>query len=173
VTGPPESCEPADLARHYGPLVYRTAYRLLGDAAQAEDVQQEVFLRLLESRREGVASWPGYLVAASTRIAIDVLRRRQRWWGWLPRWQAHAPAVAASAEEAGIEAQRAARLRQALCTLTRREAQCFALRYLDGLDVSEVAVALQLKENNVGVILHRARRRLEARLSETAEEARS
>lgn len=172
VTESPQSCEPADLARQYGPLVFRTAYRLLGDTARAEDVQQEVFLRLLESRREGVLSWPAYLSAAATRIAIDVLRRQQRWWGLLPMWKVQAPTAAISAEEAGIETQRARQLRHALGTLTRREAQCFALRYLEGLDVGEVAAALQLKENNVSVILHRARRRLEAQLSDP-EEARS
>lgn len=168
----PDPSEVADLARVHGPLVFRAAYRLLGDRAQAEDVQQEVFLRLLESRRDVVASWPAYLTSAATRLAIDVLRRRQRWWGLLPTWKAQAPVLAPSAEEAGIEAQRAAQLRAALCALSRREAQCFALRYFDGLEVGEVAAALQMSENNVSVVLHRARRRLEARLSQFAGEAR-
>ena len=165
--------DPATLAQEYGPLVFRAAYRVLGDAAQAEDVQQEVFLRLLESPRDDVASWPAWLTASGTRLAIDVLRRRQRWWALLPRWRAEAEATAASAEEAGIEAERAARLRQALGRLTRREAQCFALRYLDGMDLPEVAAALHLTENNVGVILHRARRRLETLLDDANEEVRA
>ena len=169
-TGSPDSTEPADLARLYGPLVFRTAYRLLGDTALAEDVQQDVFLRLLETRRTQVASWPAYLVAAATRLAIDVLRRRQRWWGLLPRWKVHVSSVAPSAEDAGIRAERAAQLRGALGVLSRREAQCFALRYLEGLDIGEVAATLQIKENNVGVILHRARRRLEEQLGGDAEE---
>lgn len=49
----PDSCGIAALATEHGRLVFRAAYRVLGDAAQAEDVQQEVFLRLLESNREG------------------------------------------------------------------------------------------------------------------------
>lgn len=173
MTRPSDPSEVAELARMHGPLVFRTAFRLLGDRAQAEDVQQEVFLRLLESRRDGVASWTAYLTAAATRAAIDVLRKRQRWWGLLPIWQAQAPVSAPSAEEAGIEQQGAAQLRTALGALSRREAQCFALRYLEGLELAEVAAALQMTENNVSVVLHRARRRLEAQLSQSAEEARS
>lgn len=64
----------------------------------------------------------------------------------------------------------AQRLRVAVAALSRREAQCFALRYLEGLDVGDIATALQLNKNNVSVILHRARRRLAAQLGDTAEE---
>lgn len=169
-TAPPAPSELAELARHYGPLVFRSAYRVLGDVSLAEDVQQEVFLRIIESRREDVDSWPAYLATTSTRIAIDLLRRQQRWWRLLPQWKAQAPVEAASAEHAAVEAQRAQRLRVAMAGLSRREAQCFALRYLDGLDVGDIATALQLKENNVSVILHRARRRLAAQLGDTPEE---
>ena len=126
MSGPADA---AALARTHGPLVFRAAYRVLGDQSRAEDVQQEVFLRLLETSRDGIASWPAYLTATATRIAIDVLRRRQRWWGLLPMLAAQTATAAPSAEAAGIEAQRATRLRAALATLPAREAQCFALRY--------------------------------------------
>ncbi|MEG3193375.1 RNA polymerase sigma factor [Lysobacter sp. D1-1-M9] len=166
----PPSAEPAMLARHYGPLVFKAAYRVLGDASLAEDVQQEVFLRLIETRRDAVQSWPAYLAASAARIAIDMLRRQQRWWRLLPQWRAQAPTAAASAEQAGIAAETAQRLRNALARLPRREAQCFGLRYLQGLEIRAIADALQLSENNVGVTLHRARRRLEALVGEPARE---
>lgn len=169
----PDSSDPAVLAREHGRLVFRAAYRVLGDAAQAEDVQQEVFLRLLQSERREVVSWPAFLTATATRLAIDVLRRRQRWWALLPQWRAQAEEATESPETLGIEAERARRLRQALGRLSRREAQCFALRYMEGLDLPEVAAELRLTENNVGVILHRARRRLEAILDDTNEEVRA
>ena len=169
----PESSDPGDLAVRYGRLVFRAAYRVLGDAAQAEDVQQEVFLRLLQSPRKDVTSWPAWLTTSATRLAIDALRRRRRWWAFVPQWTVQAEVASGSAEEAGIEAEQAARLRAALGRLSRREAQCFALRYLDGLPLPEVAAALRLTENNVGVILHRARRRLETLLRDTNEEVRA
>ena len=158
------------LARLYGPLVFKAAYRVLGDASMAEDVQQDVFVKLLESRPSAVDSWPAYLAAAASRAAIDQLRRRHRWRRLLPLWSAQQPATAASAEQIGIEGERAARLRAALATLPRREAQCFGLRYLQGLEIGEIAEALSMRENNVNVVLHRARRRLETQLGDPATE---
>lgn len=158
------SDDPAALARQYGPLVFKAAYRVLGDAALAEDVQQDVFLRLLEARPDAVKSWPAYLTASAARAAIDVLRRQRRWWRLLPLWQMQAPSEAPSAEDAGMAREQAQRLRSALAGLPRREAQCFGLRYLQSLDIGEIAQALRMTENNVNVTLHRARRRLEAQL---------
>lgn len=170
LTESPPSDAPEHLARLYGPLVFKAAYRVLGDASMAEDVQQDVFLRLLETRPAAVDAWPAWLSAAATRAAIDVLRRRHRWRRLLPLWSAQQPATAASAEQAGIEGERAERLRAALATLPRREAQCFGLRYLQGLEIAEIALTLSMRENNVNVVLHRARRRLEMQLGDAATE---
>ncbi|MEO7014463.1 MAG: RNA polymerase sigma factor [Dokdonella sp.] len=162
--------ETAALAHDYGRLVFNAAYRVLGNVALAEDVQQDVFLKLIEARSSKVESWPAYLVASAVRGAIDQLRRQKRW-GRLKRfWGAHEIDTAASAEQFGIACERGLRLRLALTRLSRREAQCFSLRYLESLDISEIAQALTLSENNVNVTLHRARRRLEAQLDDSAEE---
>ena len=170
MTDPTPADSPEALARQYGRAVFKAAYRVLGDATLAEDVQQDVFLRLVETRPSGVDSWPAYLTASAVRAAIDLLRRRQRWWRLMALWNAHEPTAAESAEQSGIDRERAQRLRSALARLPRREAQCFGLRYLEGLDIGAIARALALSENNVNVVLHRARKRLEAELSETAEE---
>jgi RNA polymerase sigma factor (sigma-70 family) len=164
------SDDPEALARQYGPLVFKAAYRVLGDASLAEDVQQEVFLRLIETSPRAVASWPAYLTASATRGAIDVLRRQRRWWRLLPLWQMHTPTEAPSAEDTGMAREQAQRLRSALAALPRREAQCFGLRYLQSLDIGEIAQALAMTENNVNVTLHRARRRLEAQLGDATVE---
>ena len=161
---------PETLARLYGPLVFRAAYRVLGDSTLAEDAQQEVFMRLLQTPRHGVEAWPAYLTAAATRTAIDMLRRQRRWWGVLPLWKVLAPTAAPSAECMGIRDQEAAQLRAAIAGLPKQQARCFAMRYLEGLEIADIALALGLSENNVGVILHRARRRLEARLGTAREE---
>lgn len=170
MTGLAISQDPESLARHYGPLVFKAAYRVLGDAALAEDVQQDVFLRLIEARPDGVKSWPAFLSASATRAAIDLLRRQRRWWRLLPLWQMHSPAVSPSAEDFGMADQQAQLLRNALSRLPRREAQCFGLRYLQSLEIDEIAQSLQMSENNVNVTLHRARRRLEAQLGDAGME---
>ena len=159
--------ETATLAHDYARLVFNAAYRVLGDASLAEDVQQDVFLKLIEARRGKVESWPAYLVASAVRGAIDQLRRQKRWGRLMRLWSAHEPDTSASAEQVGIASERGQRLRAALARLSRREAQCFSLRYLESLDISEIAEALALSENNVNVTLHRARRRLEAQLDDS------
>lgn len=161
---------PEWLAQHYGPLVFKAAYRVLGDASLAEDVQQDVFLKLIESAPVDVGSWPAYLSASAVRTAIDLLRRRQRWWRVLPLWRAQQPLAAESAEHTSVERERSQRLRLALSKLPKREAQCFSLRYLECMEIGEIARSLALSENNVNVVLHRARRRLETQLGDAAAE---
>jgi RNA polymerase sigma factor (sigma-70 family) len=160
-----QSDEPHTLARLYGAMVFKAAYRVLGERALAEDVQQDVFLRLLESKPQSVDSWPAFLAAAAVRRAIDVLRRQQRWWRLSALWRSAEPNEACpeqNPEQIGMERERGQRLRKALAQLPLREAQCFGLRYLQGFDIPEIASALTLSENNVNVTLHRARKRLEA-----------
>lgn len=167
VTEPPEhsvSDAPDVLARHYGPLVFRAAFRVLGDAALAEDVQQDVFLRLVEQPPRDVVSWPAFLTAAAVRRAIDRQRQQRRWWRLLPVWRAQAPQSAASTEDVGLADERARRLRAALADLSPREAQCFTLRYLESMAIDDIARVLAITTNTTHVTLHRARRRLEARL---------
>lgn len=166
----PSLIDPATLARQHGAAVFRAAYRVLGDRALAEDVQQDVFLRLLETPPGAVDSWPAYLAAAATRAAIDLLRRQRRWWRLSPVWRQQQPDAADSAEQTNLEREQARRLRAAIATLSPREAQCFGLRYLQGLEIGEIAHHLQLSPNTVSVSLHRARQRLEARLGSAVTE---
>lgn len=163
----PEHAEVAELARRYGPQVYRVAQRLLGDVAQAEDVQQDVFLKLLEGGAVAVASWPAYLTTLATRMAIDRMRRQQRWRRLLPLWLQQAPTVSGCTESERLDAERAQLLRVALGRLKARDAECFALRYLQGLEIAEVATALGITANLVSVILHRATAALRLQLADT------
>jgi RNA polymerase sigma factor (sigma-70 family) len=157
----------ASLARIYGRTVFMAAYRVLGDVGQAEDTQQEVFLRLLEKPIGDIASWPAYLTTLTVRMAIDRLRSRQRWRRLLPKWRASAPDAFDSTEHDAIQLERARRLRAALCVLKPREAECFTLRFVQGMDIPAIAQATGMTSNHVGVCLHRATRALEARLGET------
>jgi RNA polymerase sigma factor (sigma-70 family) len=157
----------ASLARGCGRSVFRAAYRVLGDAGQAEDVQQEVFLRLLEMPVGDIASWPAYLTALATRMSIDRLRRHQRWRRLIPVWRASAPAAIDSTEQAAIQTERARQLRSALCRLKPKEAECFTLRHLHGMEIAAIAQATEMTVNHVSGCLHRAARALEARLDES------
>src|SRR5437667_10856411 len=64
--------------RHHG-LVYRAAYRITGNAEDAEDVLQTLFLRLLRRERplDFQANPQGYLHRAAVNIALDVIKLRK------------------------------------------------------------------------------------------------
>lgn len=160
----------ADLARQHGRLVFTAAYRILGDATQAEDVQQDVFLRLLDARTDDVVSWPAWLTAAATRLAIDHIRRQQRWRRLWPGWLLQQPQTGDAADGLTLHEERARRLATALARLKPREAECFALRFVQGHDIPAIATALAITPNHASVLLHRATRALETQLRDGNDE---
>ena len=162
---PAESIAPDELARLYGRHVFESAYRVLGNAAAAEDVQQDVFVRLIETPPRAVASWPALLRASAVRLAIDRLRHHRRWQRWRALFGAAPPDPEPPPDDDLERHQRAVQLRAALATLPAREAQCFALRWIEGLELDAIAAATGLRINTVSVALHRATRRLEQTLA--------
>ncbi|OHB68431.1 MAG: hypothetical protein A2Y77_09880 [Planctomycetes bacterium RBG_13_62_9] len=151
------------IVKDCGPLVWQTAYRLLGNHTDAADCFQETFLAALElSRREPVRNVSGLLVRLATTRAIDRLRQRGR--------QEHRQADGCDCEEltAGesdpaSHAQThelAGRLREAIGRLPGQEAQAFCLRYLNDMSYRQIARELDMGINTVGVALYRAKARL-------------
>jgi RNA polymerase sigma factor (sigma-70 family) len=149
----------AALARQYGPLVFRAAWRILGSRAGAEDVQQQLFLRLLEKPPATVQSWQAFLVASATRLAIDHLRRQRRWRLLAPLWKSDDPADSPADDAERAESARF--MRNALSRLNPRDAACFVMRHLHDLTPASIGIALQMTENHVSVAVHRARKALE------------
>jgi len=149
------------LARE-GPEVWRTAYRIVGNRADADDCFQEAFLAAWEVARRGpVGHWRGLLKRLVAARAVDRLRRRLRQG---PReavadWDAlrgPEPPPSKSSEDAELPG----RLREALARLPPKQAAAFCLRALDGWSYSEIAEHLGGTTDAIGVLLHRARRRL-------------
>jgi len=168
---------PADLAelyqRHYE-TVFRAALRVTGNPADAQDVLQTVFLRVLSRSEDGefARSPPAYFRRAAVNAAIDLLRRRA----------VHAETVydeagsdrAGSGQAAYVDVAPHAggeppallkeRLRRAVATLEREDATLFLLRHVEGLELEELAAMFQLAKNTVAVRLHRIRLRLQTEL---------
>ena len=68
-----------EIVREHSPRVYRLAYRLTGDPHEAEDLTQDVFVRVfrsLDSYRPG--TFEGWLHRITTNLFLDKVRRRQR-----------------------------------------------------------------------------------------------
>jgi RNA polymerase sigma-70 factor (ECF subfamily) len=143
--------------------VFRAAFRITGNAQDAEDVLQTVFLRL--ARQGDATSFTNpasYLYRAAVNAALDLLRtRRER--SNVALEEAHgAPDRPAKRPDQVHEAEELrAWLRQAMAALPPRAAEVFALHHLEGLENREIARALGLSRVSVAVTLHRARRRLQ------------
>lgn len=151
------------IVKKHGPLIWQTAFRLLGNHADAADCFQEAFVSALEfSRRQRVRNFPALLARLATARAID--RLRQRLHQPLPNtedtdWVAIQSANPGPVQQAQ-QHELAAKLRKALAHLPPQEAQVFCLRFLNNMSYRQIAKELDIKTNTAGVLLHRARVKL-------------
>ena len=144
--------------QHYE-AVFRTALRVTGRPADAEDVLQTVFVRLLSgSAHDDAARRPAaYFRRAAVNAAVDLLRRRA----------AHGETVyddLAGADAVESPPLLKEQLRRAIATLESEDATLFLLRYVEGLSNEELASLFEIEKNNVAVRLHRIRIRLQKEL---------
>lgn len=160
--------------------VFRAAHRITGNAMDAEDVLQTVFLRL--ARRDLKGGDPlvgdeavGYFYRSAVNAALDIVRSRQRA-GWAPLEAAERASESAAVVEGGrgreFEPEREHRLkglrralRLAISRLSPRSAEIFTLRYFEGLSYQRIAEVIGSSPGLVAVLLHRTRARLKKELS--------
>jgi RNA polymerase sigma-70 factor, ECF subfamily len=148
---------PADFEQlfqeHHG-LVYRAAYRITGNAQDAEDVLQTLFLRLLHRGRplDLNANPKGYLHRGAVNVALDIVRARRRTLS-----SDDSPAeTAGSAATDRIQEMVA----QALSELSPKLAELFVLKHVEGYENGEIADLIGTSRGAVAVMLFRARVRL-------------
>jgi RNA polymerase sigma-70 factor (ECF subfamily) len=151
----------AQIFQEHQGRIFRAAHRITGNATDAEDVLQTVFLRLI--RREydmsGVDNLDSYLYRAAINAALDVMRSRQGR-ETLP-FEETATAPSGFGGEAGESLAIQMWLRSALAKLSPRPAEMFVLRYLEGYDNREIAQMLKTSQAVVAVTLHRTRGQLQ------------
>jgi RNA polymerase sigma-70 factor (ECF subfamily) len=157
----------AALVERYTRMVYRTAYRLLGSAEEAEDAAQEAFVRAyvkLGSYREDT-SFRAWLLAITTNRCIDRYRTRAQqarrtlrlgaWLDWHDADDAHT-----RPEATALDRERRRLVRRWVAALPASHRQVVALRYFDELSYAEIAAALGQTSAAVKMRLHRARKLL-------------
>ncbi len=151
--------------REHHAMVFRAAYRVTGNATDAEDVLQTVFLRLLkrDPEAEPVASISSFLHRAAVNAGVDLMRSRQNIRN-IPLDDLE-PVLAESSHRAPDRAHSSGEirdwLRAALGRLNPRIAEMFALRFFEGKDNPEIAQLLNTTPGTVAVTLSRTRDRLE------------
>ena len=146
------------LYRRAGSFVYRVALRVSGRESDAADVAQEAFLHVLE--KAGTLQLTGQLTTYLYPVVTRLARRAREKAG---RFQSDGDALegalaglaAARVRDASLgEAERLADLEGALLTLPALQREAVVLRHLEGLTVTETAMALGIPEGTVRSRVH-------------------
>ncbi len=142
--------------RHYD-RIYGLLFRLLGNRTEAEDVTQELFLKLYKQPLDGrkdhnVSAW---LYRAATNMAYNHIRSRNR------RWQRNRILLPDMSDdpsdpaEAVVRNEAEAAVRAALLRLPERQSRLLLLRQM-GLSYAELAEVNDIAPGSVGKLLSRA-----------------
>jgi RNA polymerase sigma-70 factor (ECF subfamily) len=140
------------------------------DPAQAEEVLQDVYLKVLQGRAvyRGRAAFLTWLFAIIRNTAAE--QRRRAWWrqGWLTRYQARAERAPAERcpDEALEQSQTRTWFRAALQDLPRRQREVLHLVFYQDLSVAEAAEAMGVSVGSARRHYDRGKQALRRRLAE-------
>ena len=146
-------------------MVFRAAYRITGNANDAEDVLQTVFLRMLKRGpdAEPVDNIPSFLHRSAVNAALDIVRTHHNIRN-IPLDELE-PVLAESAHRRPDRAHASGEIREwlrgALARLNPRIAQMFILRFFEGKENPEIARILNTTPGTVAVTISRTRDRLQ------------
>jgi len=154
--GDPSSFD--ELFLRYYSRIYDVLFRLTGDAAVADDIAQETFIRLYrhplpegQGREHNVGGW---LYRVAVNLGYNALRAARR----RTAYEQVADQVALVDPEAvAAQNEERRRVRETLAELPSQQAQLLMLRHA-GLSYKELALALDVAPTSIGTLLARAER---------------
>jgi RNA polymerase sigma-70 factor (ECF subfamily) len=164
------------VVREHADRVYRLAYRLSGNRADAEDLTQETFVRVFRSLAEySPGTFEGWLHRITTNLFLDMVRRRQRIrFDALPEDAGdRLPTGEAGPERAYDENNLDPEIQRALDALPPDFRAAVVLCDLEGLSYEEIAATLGVKLGTVRSRIHRGRSQLRKALAHRSPEARA
>jgi RNA polymerase sigma-70 factor (ECF subfamily) len=150
------------LMHRYAGAVYNLAYRMLGDAQDAEDASQEIFLRAYTrltsfDRTRRFSTW---LLSIASNYCIDRLRRRRFAWLTLDDVAFSLPSHERGPERSALDREERDRVQAALRRLPDHYRLVLVLRYWQEMSYNEIAQVTGLTESALKTRLHRARHML-------------
>lgn len=164
----------AEIVEEHSPRVYRLAYRLTGNKHDAEDLTQEVFIRVFRSLDSFVpGSFEGWLHRITTNLFLDRVRRRQKFRfdgfteGAEERFAGSDPSPEYAIHDANLDPD----VEQALSSLSEEFRVAVVLCDMEGLSYEEIADTLGVKLGTVRSRIHRGRQQLRRELAHRAPSA--
>ncbi len=165
------------LVDRFGRRVYSIAYHFTLRKEDAEELSQEIFLKVFENlhRFDGRYSFSAWLVSLARNLCIDSYRRRKREKSFVHvSDEAVLPLLQAGDDPArnALQKERTKLLFEAIAELPEELSEILVLRDLEGLAYEEIAAALELPDGTVKSRLFRARAETAKILRQKAERAR-
>jgi RNA polymerase sigma-70 factor (ECF subfamily) len=165
-----------EVVREHSARVYRLAYRLTGNQHDAEDLTQEVFVRVFRSLSTYTpGTFEGWLHRITTNLFLDMVRRKQR-----IRFDAlgedaaeRLPSREPTPQQAFNDAHFDEDVQQALDTLAPEFRAAVVLCDIEGLSYEEIAATLGVKLGTVRSRIHRGRSQLRKALAHRAPQTRT
>jgi len=150
-----------DLVTRYQTAVYNMAYRMLGDATEAEDAAQEVFVRAWNQlhtfqQERRFSTW---LLSIASPLCIDLLRRRKPV-APLDDVALYVESNEPEPDEVALQSEQRDIVKKLLNTLPDKYRSVTVLRYYNDLSYDEIVRMTGLTGSAVKTQLHRARRML-------------
>ena len=139
---------PEEAVEHYGPLVLRTAFGLVKNMQDAEDIAQEVFLTLL--KQDPAFDGPDHQQAWLLRCAINRCKSHFR-----SVWQSRTDGLDETLSVPFTPAE--SEVMAAVAALPEKYRQVVQLHYIEGYSTGEIAAILRRNQNTVLSQLARAR----------------
>lgn len=148
-----------DLVREHADRVYRLAYRLSGNAQDAEDLTQDTFIRVFRSLSNYQAgTFEGWLHRITTNLFLDMVRRRSRIrMEALPEDYARVPSNTPDPEQIYHDSRLDPVLQRALDSLAPDFRAAVVLCDIEGLSYEEIGTTLGVKLGTVRSRIHRGR----------------
>ena len=161
-----------DVVRQHADRVYRLAFRLTGDAHDAEDLTQETFIRVFRSLAGyKPGTFEGWLHRITTNLFLDMVRRRARLrMEGLPEDTDRLPGGGPDPEQVWSDAHLDPDLQAALDALAPEFRAAVVLCDVEGLSYEEIAATLGVKLGTVRSRIHRGRQALRSALESRAAE---
>ena len=158
----------SQIYERYATAIYRYIYYRVGEVELAEDLQADVFLRMLESiHRYEDRGWPisAWLYRIAHDRTVDTMRRRRvrqhvslDLWGGACEGPEHGVSVQIEYEE----------VQRLMNDLTDDQRQVIRLRFLADMSIQEVAMRMGRTEGSVKALQHRGLQSLARRLDSSA-----
>lgn len=161
-----------NVVKHYEARLIRYAARIIGNDDVAQDVVQDVFVRLYRHWKDAFETSPalsGWLYRVTHNRAVDAVRRRARR-AVIEKQHMHEQPEHVEPSPHGVEHSQRARARRALKILDRREQQLVILKVFEEKSYREISEITGLKTGHVGYLLHHAMKKMAAELQRDGDE---